>query len=144
MEQLAGHNEARYSRYADDLTFSFQVPPGEAFIEEIRRNLESSGFRINEGKVRFQSRMEQPEITGLCIGKATKPTLSKSYLKMLKKEVAIYRWLLEETVQNRALVPVWFFDQFHKSLSGQVEFAGFVLGRSDRVYKKLAGKLRWG
>ena len=144
MEQLARHNDARYSRYADDLTFSFHVPPGEAFIEEIRRNLESSGFRINEGKVRFQSRMEQPEITGLCIGKATKPTLSKSYLKMLKKEVAIYRWLLEETVQNRALVPVWFFDQFHKSLSGQVEFAGFVLGRSDRVYKKLAGKLRWG
>ena len=34
--------------------------------------------------------------------------------------------------------------QFRKSLAGQVEFVGFVLGKGDRGYQKLAAKLNWG
>jgi len=42
-------------------------------------------------------------------------------------ELAICRWLVGEASQHS-----WLFDQFRRSLAGQVEFAGFVLGKRDR------------
>lgn len=141
---LARSAEAIYTRYADDLTFSFPRPPAEDFTDQVRHLLLTHGFTVNEKKVRLQGRLEQPEVTGLVVGKGAKPVLSKSYLKTLKKEVAIYRWLISETVQERGFFQHWLFEQFRQSIAGQVEFAGFVLGKGDRMYQRLVGKLRWG
>jgi hypothetical protein len=33
---------------------------------------------------------------------------------------------------------------FFKSILGQVEFVGFVEGKDGRLFRKLAGKVRWG
>jgi hypothetical protein len=57
---------------------------------------------------------------------------------------SIYRWLVSEASQRRGLFQSWLFDQFRRSLAGQVEFAGFVLGKGDRGYLKLLGKLQLG
>lgn len=143
-EGLAHEREGIYTRYADDLTFSFPRPPEDQFLDLLRSNLLKNGFQVNEKKVRLQGRLEQPEITGLCVGKGPRPVLSKSFLKTLKKEIAIYRWLVSEAAQRRGMFHAWLFDQFRKSLVGQVEFAGFVLGKGDRVYQRLVGKLMWG
>jgi len=143
-EGLAAEREGTYTRYADDLSFSFPRPPEEQFLDLLRREILKHGFQVNEKKVRLQGRLEQPEITGLCIGKGQRPVLSKAFLKTVKKEIAIYRWLVDETAQRRGLFPAWLFDQFRKSLAGQVEFAGFVLGKGDRGYQRLVGRLNWG
>jgi RNA-directed DNA polymerase len=143
-EQMAREREGVYTRYADDLTFSFPRPPEDGFLDLLRHSLLKNGFQINDKKLRLQGRLEQPEITGLCVGKGPRPMLSKSYLKTLKKELGIYRWLVSEASQRRGLFQSWLFDQFRRSLAGQVEFAGFVLGKGDRGYQKLVGKLQWG
>jgi RNA-directed DNA polymerase len=142
--ELAQLHEGKFSRYADDLTFSFQHAPAEDFMDYLRHIVVSNGFVVNEKKVRLQSRLENPEITGLHVTKNNKPTPTKMYLKTLKKEVAIYRWLMTEAVQERGLFPNWLFDQFRKSVAGQLEFVGFILGKNDVVFKKLDAKLRWG
>ncbi len=143
-EALARAREGVYTRYADDLTFSFPRPPEEGFLDLLRHTLLRNGFQVNDKKLRLQGRLEQPEITGLCVGKGPRPALSKNYLKTLKKELNIYRWLVSEASQRRGIFQTWLFEQFRRSLAGQVEFAGFVLGKGDRGYQKMVGKLQWG
>lgn len=142
--ELAESHEGVYTRYADDLTFSFPRPPADEFTDLVRHALLTRGFTLNEKKFRLQGRLETPEITGLCVGKGPRPVLSKSFLKTLKKEIAVYRWMFDEVVQRRGLFPLWWLEPFRKSLTGQLEFAGFVMGKGDRAWQKLLGKLRWG
>ena len=63
---------------------------------------------------------------------------------MVKKEINIYNWLVSEAVQTRTGFPAWLFEHFRQSVVGQVEFVGFVLGKSDRTYQRLAARMRWG
>jgi len=144
LEQIASQNHAIYTRYADDITFSFQQAPPEHFLDSIRLVLLRHTFVVNEQKVQLRSRVEQPEITGLLIGHGPKPTLSKSWLKRLKQEIHIYEWLMSEAVRQRGLFHAFVFDNFRRSVLGQVEFVGFVEGKDSGVFRKLAAKVRWG
>ena len=144
MEKLAQHHQAVYTRYADDITFSFSGPPPAGFLECVRATVLFQGFVVNDKKVRLQSRIEQPEITGLVLGKGAKPAPGKEWLKHLKQEIKIYHWLMSEAVRERGLFHAFVFDRFKKSVLGQIEFLGFVLGRDHKEYRKLAGKVRWG
>lgn len=144
METLAHQHHAVYTRYVDDLTFSFSGPPPEDFLETVRAIVLFHGFAVNDKKVRLLSRLEQPEITGLVIGKDLKPVPGKMWLKRLKQEIKIYHWLMSEAVRERGLFHAFVFDRFKKSVFGQIEFLGFVLGRDHKEYRKLAGKVRWG
>ena len=144
MEKLAQHHQAVYTRYADDITFSFSGPPPAGFLECVRATVLFQGFVVNDKKVRLQNRIEQPEITGLVLGKGAKPAPGKEWLKHLKQEIKIYHWLMSEAVRERGLFHAFVFDRFKKSVLGQIEFLGFVLGRDHKEYRKLAGKVRWG
>jgi hypothetical protein len=99
---------------------------------------------LNEQKVKLLQRSDTPEITGLCLGQGSKPTLSKNWLKRLRQEIKIYQWLMTEAVRERGLFHAYVFDAFRKSILGQVEFVGFVEGRDGRLFRNLAGKVRWG
>ncbi len=144
LEILSQKHRAVYTRYADDITFSFADAPPADFLENVRAVILHQGFVVNEKKVRLQSRLEQPEITGLVLGKGSKPALSKTWLKHLKQEIRVYRWLMSEAVRERGLFHAFVFDRFKKSVLGQIEFVGFVLGKDHSEFRKLAGKVRWG
>lgn len=78
---LAKRHRARYSRYADDLTFSFSVRQSQhlpqnicsfdagllALGKELREIIESHSFRINEAKSRVSTRLHRLEVTGITI-----------------------------------------------------------------------------
>ncbi len=81
--RLAGRNGCRYTRYADDLTFSTNL---ENFPEniglptadgssiwtvgpELRHLIGRSGFRVNENKTRMQYRPARQVVTGLVVNK---------------------------------------------------------------------------
>ncbi len=137
MEKLAETANATYTRYADDLTFSFREHPPADFMEQVRGVILLHGFTVNEGKLRFQNRLQQPEVTGLIIGKGQLPTISKGWLKRLKQEIKILRWFMSEAVRERGMFHAYAFDRFRQSLQGQVAFVGFVLGKDSRAYRKI-------
>lgn len=141
LEKLAAEANAIYTRYADDITFSFREMPAPSFLEQVRLVILQHGFVVNEKKVKLQNRLEQPEITGLVIGHGTKPTLSKRWLKRLKQEINVYRWLMSEAVRERGLFHAFVFDKFKRSVQGQLEFVGFVLGKNSTEYRKLLAKV---
>ncbi|MDX1910377.1 MAG: reverse transcriptase family protein, partial [Saprospiraceae bacterium] len=101
LQQIADDHAAIYTRYADDLTFSFSAPPPDDFLEPVKIALLRHQLVINENKVGLRARAEQPEITGLTLGRDEKPTLSKHWLKRLKQEIRVYQWLMSEAVRER-------------------------------------------
>lgn len=71
--KLTKKYKLNYTRYADDLSFSTNnnLFKGEYinFLEELKKLLENSGFKINEEKTRLQYNSSRQEVTGLTTNK---------------------------------------------------------------------------
>ncbi len=72
-----------YTRYADDMTFSTNdfkfIDLKEIFLEDITKEVEKSGFLINNNKTRLVFKDSRQEVTGLVVNK--KINVSKDYYK---------------------------------------------------------------
>ncbi len=93
LQKLARRNFCTYTRYADDMTFSFsrsQLPtdivfssgdgtiaPGDA-IESIIKN---NGFLINNEKTRLRSRYQSMDVTGITVNKF--PNVKREYIRQI-------------------------------------------------------------
>lgn len=88
---LAKRFNLKYTRYADDITFSsmHNVYNDEGvFIIELKRIIEDQGFHINESKTRLQKRGYRQEVTGLVVN--DKINVRKNYVKQLR--MWLYYW----------------------------------------------------
>jgi RNA-directed DNA polymerase len=88
MSQLARQYSCIYSRYADDIVFSTNVPYvlGEV-LREVRQYLAVHtvpALRINEGKVVFNSKKRRVRITGLVISCHNSPSVGRSEKRKIK------------------------------------------------------------
>ncbi|WP_250481194.1 retron Ec67 family RNA-directed DNA polymerase/endonuclease [Caballeronia sp. GAOx1] len=95
--RLAQQQGVRYSRYADDLSFSTnlttfppsiaeRLPTGEwAPGDELSRLLALSGFAINPSKTRMQYRTSRQEVTGLVVNQ--KVNVSSDYRRTVRAMV---------------------------------------------------------
>lgn len=104
--QLAAHataNDLRYSRYADDITFSGQNTIDPA---PIRRIIEAGGFSISPHKTKLQKRGSNQYVTGLTIFDDQSPRISKRYKKNLRLELHLISTLgLEDYATKRHNYP---------------------------------------
>ncbi|WP_169728790.1 retron Ec67 family RNA-directed DNA polymerase/endonuclease [Salinarimonas rosea] len=99
LDRLARQNRCRYSRYADDITFSARVrdfpadiavPTGANFDPSavLQSIIASSGFAINPNKTRMQYSMSRQIVTGLVVNE--KPNIRKEYRRTLRAQVDSY------------------------------------------------------
>lgn len=82
---VANRFGVRYSRYADDITFSSMhnvYHENSAFRNEVIRVINSQYFLINESKVRLQKQNVRQEVTGITVNSDINVT--KSYVKRLR------------------------------------------------------------
>jgi RNA-directed DNA polymerase len=96
ISELARRCRATYTRYADDLTFSFQHPQkeklplpiciwdhGEIFPgEELRSIIEKNGFLLNEEKTRLSDRFSRMEVTGLTVNNS--PNVRRRFIDKIR------------------------------------------------------------
>jgi RNA-directed DNA polymerase len=68
----AGH---KYSRYADDLTFSSPNRIEVEFLEAVQAAVELEGFKLKPEKTRFSGMEGRMEVTGVVINKKMQPSL---------------------------------------------------------------------
>jgi retron-type reverse transcriptase/DNA-binding CsgD family transcriptional regulator len=71
LAERAGH---RYSRYADDLTFSSQSWIESEFLTLIKKAVQAAGFELKPEKTRLSGSEGRMEVTGVVINEKPQPT----------------------------------------------------------------------
>ena len=139
--EYASQNELRYSRYADDLTFSSDEYFSDNTVQNIFKLIEKEGFTINHEKFRIQSSFVKQTVTGIKVNK--KLNLDRSFVRNLR---AVFYDINKNGV-DKASVNYFGFEkvqaghQLIRSLIGKIQYLGQVRGKNDSLYLKYLTKV---
>lgn len=157
LQILAKKNRAVYTRYADDITFSFYqnskhkisnqiiswssdgaIILGNKLLEIIKKN----SFTINDSKTRWMNKYQRMEVTGLTINQF--PNVKREYINRIR--IMLHTWKkfgyknaektfhdTYNTQKNRHSKP-----SFSDTLHGKLSYLYAVKDKSDPVYNALA------
>lgn len=162
LSRLARESGARYSRYADDITFSCNhatMPPALAAFaqdgedvrvevgEALARAIASSGFAVNPTKVRLQTRHTRQTVTGLNVNE--KPNVSRLRVRQLRamlhawEKFGIEQAAVHHFLQHRGLkrLPNQPARAYRNVVYGQLAFLKMVRGADDPVFLNHAAKV---
>jgi retron-type reverse transcriptase len=119
----------RYTRYADDLTFSgdFDEKP---LMKIVAEELKKIGLRLNSDKVKVMGRSDRQIVTGLVVNKIIQtPKYKRNDIR--KEMYYIRKFGLDDhimwTQNNRA--------NFAKHLLGKIEYALFINPKDEEMLK---------
>ena len=135
-------NKIKYTRYADDLSFSSNwniFKP--TFIGEIEELINSENFELNKKKTRVKSFMQRQEVTGLVVN--SKLNVKREYLQKVRAMLnnwekgglnfAILRFRIHQPLNKRG------FD-FREVLLGHLSFLKLIKGEDNQLVKRLLEK----
>ena len=154
LSYLARKYRCRYTRYADDITFSsdYSVFSDESdFRREFERIVTSQGFSLNESKTRVQKRGSRQEVTGLVVG--DKVNVPKSFTRDISSLLHIwekfgYKDALVKFIEyhpgagyqfsrRRLFYPTPYGPYMALCIRGKLNYLRMVKGENDRVYQSL-------
>jgi retron-type reverse transcriptase len=163
LARLAKENGVRYSRYADDITFSTnqpQFPPAIAVTsrgedggvgvragEALERAVIASGFAINHRKVRLQKRDQRQSVTGLNVN--SKPNVTRKRIRRIRamlhawEKFGIEAAARDHYLQHRGMLnlPANFDRAYRNVVYGQLAFLKMVRGSDDALFLNLCAKV---
>ena len=153
--EYAQNNGAKYSRYADDITFSFDHSLPDtlpAFVDlksrKISQNIvglfKSYGFELNHNKTRFQSKFQAMFVTGIKINEF--PNVSRNYINNIRSMLYIWEKFGYHSCEKR------FFQKystprqrkfsthplFRNVIRGKLNYLKMIRGVDDPLYQKYA------
>lgn len=148
---LAKRFGLRYSRYADDITFSSMhnvyAEKGE-FRKELVRIINNQGFTINDAKTRLQKLGSRQEVTGIIV--SDKLNVTKKYVREIRSLLYIWEKYGYSSAMARFL-PKYKAEKGHVKkgnpdlvnvLDGKLMYLKMVKGESDSVYTRLYSKFQ--
>lgn len=135
-------NKIKYTRYADDLSFSSNwniFKP--TFIREIEELIKSENFELNKKKTRVKSFMQRQEVTGLVVN--SKLNVKREYLQKVRAMLnnwekgglnfAVSRFRIHQPLNKKD------FD-FREVLLGHLSFLKLIKGEDNQLVKRLLEK----
>lgn len=147
LQELGSSLGLTVTRYSDDICFSSidAIFPDELATVRargaaqqievgapLRCLFELYGFEINFNKVRFQSRTERQQVTGLVVNDGV--NVPKEYYRVIRRSLHLWK--------KRGIdVAAWDFQhrfsvsKFVRSLKGLIDYIGQVTGSSDKRYR---------
>lgn len=156
---LADKYRCRYTRYADDITFSTsdrRFPsalatrgPNNGTVVSIplASTIESKQFALNARKSRLQHRSERRSVTGVLVG--SKLNLPREYIRQtramihawakFKEDEAAREFLEKYDVKRREPDRT---SVFRQSVQGRLSYLAAVKGHQDPVYRRLVARGR--
>ena len=146
---LAKRFGLRYSRYADDITFSslHQVYQSDgAFLKELQRIITEQGFHIKASKTRLQKEGYRQEVTGLIVNEQV--NVQKRYIKQLRKWLYYMEHYGYEkasriistqyaSAKGEALQEI---PKIERILEGKLQYLRMVKGAENASYQKLKNR----
>lgn len=140
LQAVANRFNLKYSRYADDITFSSMhnvYQKDSVFIKEIQRVIKSQKFYIKSCKTRLQKRGYRQEVTGLVVNE--KVNVRKRYKKDIR--MWLYKWEnygYSTTSEYFRLRPsAARAISFSKVIGGKINFLIDIKGGNNRAAKEL-------
>ena len=139
----------KYSRYADDITFSSMhnvYQPESEFLKELHRIIAEQKFHIKESKTRLQKDGYRKEVTGLLVNE--KANVQQRYIKQLR--MWLYYW--ERYGYERAsgfFLQQYIADKGHVKngkpdmanvIGGKLDYLKMVKGADNELYLKLKSR----
>jgi RNA-directed DNA polymerase len=139
----------KYSRYADDITFSSMhnmYQPESIFLKELHRIINEQNFHIKESKTRLQKDGYRKEVTGLLVNE--KVNVQNRYIKQIR--MWLYYW--ERYGYERAegyFSQQYIADKGHVKkgkpdmvnvISGKLDYLKMVKGGDNELYLKLKNR----
>lgn len=122
----------RYTRYADDLSFSSKAEPiSEADIEPIRLLAAKHQFPFNEEKKKLRGPNDTKEVTGLTVGE-TEVGLPDDFLAGLQEELDRLKTVVHTQFAMGELESPW-VERYKQQVAGMLNFAVQVLGEGDEL-----------
>lgn len=163
--RLARENKLKYTRYADDITFSTSMavfPAGIAHLEvengpktavrageALEHAVSTCGFAINPKKVRLQSRAVRQSVTGLSVN--TRPNVTRERVRQIRAMLHAWRKFGLEAAASDHFAryagrpkgngPHEPGIAFRNIVYGHLSFVKMVRGSDDPVFLKLCAKL---
>jgi hypothetical protein len=139
----------KYSRYADDITFSsmHNVYQDESeFLKELHRIIAEQNFHIKESKTRLQKDGYRKEVTGLLVN--DKANVQQRYIKQLR--MWLYYWetygyerasgfFLQQYIADKGHVKKSKPDMANV-IAGKLDYLKMVKGSDNELYLKLKGR----
>ena len=139
----------KYSRYADDITFSSMhnvYLPESDFLKELHRIIAEQNFHIKESKTRLQKDGYRKEVTGLLVNE--KVNVQQRYIKQLR--MWLYYWerygyerasgfFLQQYIADKGHVKNGKPDMINV-ISGKLDYLKMVKGADNELYLKLKGR----
>jgi hypothetical protein len=140
LTRLARKYNLRYTRYADDITFSsaYNAYAAEGdFIQALKNAISRNGFTVNEAKCRLQSRHHRQEVTGLNVN--SKVSIRKSKVKQIR----MWLYLIERYGYDRANT---LFSEHRKTelilfLRGYLSYMAMIYGKESNKVVSLRKRL---
>lgn len=143
LQELAAKYSWKYTRYADDMSFSAQTEITEAHFLTIKQIVETHGFRLNPAKRKhYAPTDEDKQVTGLLV-KADRIDLPEDYLQQLAQAIDH----LDKAVDAKYSMPsgrrdktIW-LEELEQQIRGKLEYARQILGEDDLQYLDLVVQL---
>lgn len=148
LARLAKSYGLKYSRYADDITFSGMgnvFSEGSEFIRSMRHIIvDEEHFTINEDKIRLCHQGTRQEVTGLSVNE--KGNVSRKYVKQLR--TLIHNWEMNGYEVAQAVFAKHYVKSTPKPgihhienvISGKLMYLKMVKGETDATYKALLSR----
>lgn len=149
----------KYTRYADDITFSTNkrvFPRNIAFLNEDRKIvlserlmqiIKKNGFNVNGQKTRLQDHKSNQTVTGITVNE--KLNVGRTYIRRIRSilncieknidDLDVAREAFERKYPFRQRAKEYYPEMF-SVLRGMINHVGHVKGKSDPVYLKLANR----
>ncbi len=157
--ELAKKGRFNYTRYADDITFSTNVLPLPKEIGEITEDkltvsdelieiIEKNGFKINNEKVRFATKYNRQEVTGLIVNEFinVKRTFVRQVRAMLNswEKFGVYEAAREhfEKYNHKNKSNSNLELSFVNEVVGKISFIGSIRGKDDTIYQNLYHRIK--
>lgn len=157
LTQLAKRKNITYTRYADDITFSFKQDGINEVIklnedkqyevgEQLSAIIEKNGFKINNDKFRVQKKNEKQAVTGLTVNE--KVNVNKKYIRLTRS--MIDKWSKDKiaaallfatnkgikTRDNNHAINI-----FRSHIYGRLSFIRMIRGKNFSTYLKLMSRM---
>ena len=147
---LAHRFHARYTRYADDITFSCHnniFKDDAEFLTEMHRIIENEQYLIiNKDKTRLQTPRQRQEVTGLIVNR--KVNVPKRYVKQIRLWLHYWekfgleraqQFFIEQYIKHRENFKNSRYARIENVLAGKLDYMHMIVG-DTRAYKQLQAR----